>query len=331
MNSRDRVIRTLNNQESDIIPYQLDLTDDAYKRLQEFYNDEDFFSKTGSHLAQERNESFVKIDETHIQDMFGAIWLLDQEGDFGIVSNKILEEPNFNNYTFPEPDEKLIREKCARLEKQTDKFRMYIIGFSMYERAWSLRGVEDILMDFMLNEKFVHELMEKIADYNKKVVSIVSEYDIDCIFFGDDWGQQKGLIMGPKVWRDFIKPVRKDEYAYVKSKGMYVAQHSCGDINDIFPDLVEIGLDIYNTFQPEIYDIRKVKKEFGRDITFYGGVSTQHTLPFGTPDDVRKQTRELMEVMGKDGGYICAPTHSIPNDVSTENIMAFLEIVQNQK
>ncbi len=330
MTERERVLRSLAKKESDIVPYNLDLTDDVKQRLINHYGDPDFYSKTGSHLAQERNESFTVLDEHRTQDMFGAIWLLDQEGDFGVVENCMLPEPNLKSYTFPEPDEALIREKCERLQKQTHKFRMYTIGFSMYERAWSLRGVENILMDFVLNPAFVHELMDRIAEYNKQVVEIVSQYDIDCIFFGDDWGQQKGLIMGSKIWRDFIKPRRKDEYAFVKSKGMYVAQHSCGDIYKVFGDLVEIGMDIYNTFQPEIYDIRKVKQEFGKDITFYGGVSTQHVLPYGTPEEVKNQTKELLEVMGKDGGYICAPTHSIPNDVPTKNIEAFLEVVQNQ-
>jgi len=330
MTERERVLKALTHKQTDIVPYNLDLTDDVYKRLVEYFGDKDFYAKTGSHLAQERNESFTKLDDHRTRDMFGAVWLLDQEGDFGVVENCLLSEPDFNNYTFPEPDEKLIREKCERLEKQTDKFRMYIIGFSMYERAWSLRGVENILMDFILEKDFVHELLDRIAEYNMKVIDIVAEYDIDCLFFGDDWGQQKGLIMGPEIWREFIKPRRKKEYEYIKSKGMYIAQHSCGDIYDIFPDLIEIGLDIYNTFQPEIYDIRKVKKEFGNELTFYGGVSTQHVLPYGTAEEVKAQTRELMEVMGKDGGYICAPTHSIPNDVPTENILAFLDAVHNQ-
>jgi len=330
MTERERVLKAVAHKQTDIVPYNLDLTDDVYKRLAAYYGDKDFYAKTGSHLAQERNESFTKVDEHRIRDMFGAVWLLDQEGDFGVVENCLISEPNFDSYTFPEPDEKLIREKCERLQKQTDKFRMYIIGFSMYERAWSLRGVENILMDFILEKNFVHELLDRIAEYNMKVIDIVAQYDIDCLFFGDDWGQQKGLIMGPEIWREYIKPRRKKEYEYIKSKGMYIAQHSCGDINEVFPDLIEIGLDIYNTFQPEIYDIRKVKKEFGADLTFYGGVSTQHVLPYGTAEEVKAQTRELMEVMGKDGGYICAPTHSIPNDVPTENILAFLDVLQNQ-
>lgn len=330
MTERDRVLQTIAHRQTDIVPYNLDLTGDVYERLADFFGDEDFYAKTGSHLAQERNESFEKVDDHRIRDMFGAVWLLDQEGDFGVVENCLLEEPNLDNYQFPEPDEKLIREKCKRLEKQTNKFRMYIIGFSMFERAWTLRSMEKFLMDFILEKNFAHTLLDRIAEYNMKVINIVAQYDIDCLFFGDDWGQQKGLIMGPDIWREFIKPRRKKEYAYVKSKGMYVAQHSCGDIYDIFPDLIDIGMDIYNTFQPEIYDVKKVKAEFGNDLTFYGGVSTQNVLPFGTVDDVKAQTRALINVMGKNGGYICAPTHAIPNDVPTENILALLEVLQKQ-
>jgi uroporphyrinogen decarboxylase len=123
----------------------------------------------------------------------------------------------------------------------------------------------------------------------------------------------------------------KQLYGYVKGKGMYVAQHSCGDIREVFGDLVDIGMDIYNTFQPEIYDVKGMKREYGRDVTFYGGISTQRLLPFGSPEDVRRETLEMMETVGRDGGYIAAPTHSIPNDVPTENILAFLDAVRGQQ
>jgi len=168
------------------------------------------------------------------------------------------------------------------------------------------------------------------VEYNLKVVDIVAEYGVDCIFFGDDWGQQKGLIMGPPIWKEFIRPRLKRQYDYVKDKGMYVAQHSCGDIREVFADLVDLGLDIYNTFQPEIFDVEKMKREYGKHVTFYGGISTQRLLPFESPDGVRRETRKMMDVVGKDGGFIVAPTHAIPNDVPTENILAFLDAVQNQ-
>ena len=330
MTEKERVVLALSHQQPDKVPYHLDLTDLVYQRLKEYFSDDGFFSKTGSHLAQERNESFTEVSDKEFYDMFGVLWSREQEGDFGIVKNRVLENAEIGNYIFPEPDEKLIREKCERLVDQPDKFTMYIIGFSLFERAWTLRGFNEILMDFLLEKRFANELLDRIVEYNLKVVDIVSGYDIDCIFFGDDWGQQKGLIMGPPIWHEFIRPRLKTQYDHVKSKGMYVAQHACGDIREVFSDLVDLGLDIYNTFQPEIFDVAFMKREYGNDVTFYGGVSTQRLLPFEKPDVVQNEIRRIIDVVGKDGGYICAPTHAIPNDVPTENIIAFLDAVQNQ-
>ena len=330
MTPRDRVIMALSHNETDILPYYLDLTDEVYERLQKYFDDNDFFQKTGSHLAQERNESFTVFSSTKFRDMFGVTWNREQEGDFGIVQDYILKDADFSDYIFPKPDEKLIREKCERLEKEKDKFRMYIIGFSLFERAWTLRSMPELLIDFKINQDFAHELLDRIVDYNLAVVDIVAQYDIDCIFYGDDWGQQKGLIMGPGIWREFIKPRLKKMYDRAKEHGMYVCQHSCGDISEVFTDLVELGLDAYNTFQPEVYDVVQMKKLYGDKITFYGGISTQQLLPNATPEEVKSEMRRLMNILGKDGGYIIAPTHAMPNDIPTENIIAFLEVVQNQ-
>lgn len=331
MTSRERVIMSLRHEKPDIMPYHLDLTDEVHARLAEYYKDESFIEKTGSHLAQERNESFTVLSKSKFKDMFGVTWNRNQEGDFGVVQDYILTDAQFGDYVFPKPDEKLIREKCERLEKKKDQFRMYIIGFSLFERAWTLRSMPEILIDFLINKEFAADLLDKIVDYNLAVVDIVAQYDIDCIFYGDDWGQQKGLIMGPALWREFLKPRLKRMYDRAKKYGMYVCQHSCGDISEVFPDLIELGLDAYNTFQPEIYDVAQMKKLYGDKITFYGGISTQRLLPNATPAEVKKEMRRLMTILGENGGYIVAPTHAMPNDIPTENIIAFLEVVQNQK
>lgn len=333
MSKRQIVIDTIHHKRREVIPYQLDLTHALQQRLAKEFNDPDFESKIGNYMVMERNESFVKVDDRRDRDMFGVVWCKDQEGDFGTVDEYLLKEPTLDGYIFPKPDEALICEKCERLisEPNKDLFKLYIIGFSLFERAWSLRGMENILMDFILDQEFVEQLLDKIVEYNMRVMDIVMEYPIDSIFFGDDWGQQKGLIMGPAFWRQFIKPRLAKMYRYAKEKGLYVCQHSCGDIVEVFPDLIEIGLDIYNTFQPEIYDVAKVKKEFGDKLTFYGGISTQHVLPHGTPEQVEAEVNRMMKIMGENGGYIVAPTHATPNDVPTENIQAFLKVVQGQK
>ena len=331
MTSRDRVLMSLRHEKPDVMPYQLDLTDEVHARLVDYFKDENFLKKTGSHLAQERNESFTVMSDTKFVDMFGVCWNREQAGDFGIVVDYILNEAEYGSYVFPKPDEKLIREKCERLQSKKDQFKMYLIGFSLFERAWTLRSMPELLMDFMINKEFAEDLLARIVKYNLAVVDIVSEYDIDCILYGDDWGQQKGLIMGPALWREFIKPKLKLMYDRVKEHGMYVGQHSCGDIREVFPDLIEMGLDIYNTFQPEVYDVSEMKKLYGDKITFYGGISTQKLLPNATSDEVRKAMGKLMDILGENGGYIVAPTHAMPNDIPTKNILAFLEVVQNQK
>lgn len=331
MNDRQLVMDTLRHKERESVPYQLDLSHDMEKKVTAALG-EDFLRTVDNCLALEGNDEFVRLNDHQKQDRFGVIWLMDQVGDFGVVDNCLLPEPNLDSYTFPEPNEQMIREKCKRLvhERQKGKFAMYTIGFSLYERAWSLRGIENLLMDMVAEPEFVHALFDRIVEFNLAVVEIAAEYPLDGIFFGDDWGQQRGLIMGPGYWRKFIRPALQRMYAAIKSRDLYLCQHSCGDIQEVFGDLIDMGLDIYNTFQPEIYDVAAIKREYGKDLTFYGGISTQHVLPFGTPDAVREETRRLIDIMRPDGGYIVAPTHAMPNDIPIENMLAFLEVVQQQ-
>jgi len=332
MTEKERVISAIMHQETDIIPYQLDLTKEVHSKLVKYFNDTNFYEKTGSHLISEVNESFTELSPNIVKDMYGVVWdREEQQGDFGIIKDYILKEPEFGDYLFPEPDEKRIREKCNRLQENKTKFKIYDIGFSLFERAWTLRSMEEILVDFIINKDFANRILDKIVEYNLGVVEIVAQYDIDCILYGDDWGQQKGLIMGPDLWREFIKPRLKLMYDKVKNSGMYIGQHSCGDISEVFPDLVEMGLDIYNTFQPEIYDIALMKKLYGNHVCFYGGISTQRIMPYCSTDELKNEMKRVMDIMGKNGGYIIAPTHAISGDVPIENILAFLEVVQNQK
>jgi uroporphyrinogen decarboxylase len=332
VNPRELVLEALAKREPEVIPWQLDLTDEVHARLAEYFQDKDFEDKLGNALAQERNEIITPLGGALVRDMYDIVWRREYKGDFGVVEDYLLKEPDFGDYRFPLPDQASIRAKCERLvARRQNQFTMYIIGFSLFERAWALRSMPELLMDFILNPDFVDELLKRITDYNLAVIDIVAEYPIDCIFFGDDWGQQSGLIMGPEHWRRFIKPHIQRMYSYVASKGMLVAQHSCGDIHELFDDLVEAGLAIYNTFQPEVYDVESMKRRYGSSVTFYGGISTQRLLPFASPDEVKREMRRLMLIIGKGGGYIVAPTHSIPDDVSTDNILAFLEVVRNQK
>ena len=137
--------------------------------------------------------------------------------------------------------------------------------------------------------------------------------------------------MGIDLWREFIKPRVRQMCELAKSKGKYVMIHCCGKVDELFGDLIECGLDIFNPFQPEVMDVFEMKRRYGEHLCFYGGISTQRTLPYGTVDQVKGEVKRLIDVVGENGGYIVSPAHDIPADAKSENIAAMIEVVQERQ
>ncbi len=184
-------------------------------------------------------------------------------------------------------------------------------------------------MAMATDDSFANRLFDRILEFNLAWIERAGALEIDAIFFGDDWGQQTGLIMGPDLWRKFIKPRFVRMCQAVKVKGKYVFLHSCGKVQEIFPDLIECGVDMFNPFQPEVMDVFQIKKQYGKDLSFFGGISLQNTLPFGTVSQTRDEVKRLLDIVGEDGGYVAGPAHSIP-DAKVENVAAMIDVLQNQ-
>lgn len=337
MTRRETVINVLNHRQTDIVPYFAEFTQEAHDRIASYLNDENFDDKWGLYLKYMQYWGWpteIKDRRGYFKDDFGVVW--NRSGvdkDIGVVDEYLIKDIENYSYTFPTIDEKRIRKEYDdMIKKREDEFLIAGFGFTVFERAWSLIGMENVLMYMIISEVRLENIFERICEYNIKLINIALEYDeIDGIYFGDDWGQQRGLIMGPKYWKKFIKPCIKKMYDTVKSKGKYIVQHSCGDVQDVFPDLIELGLDCYQTFQPEIYDIKKIKKEYGNDLSFWGGVSTQQLLVDSSVDKVKSETKRIMEIMSKGGGYIAAPTHAVTHDIPPENIVAMMDVFRSQK
>jgi len=333
MTKRERTIAALQHKETDFIPYDIRFTNPAFKKMVEFYNDECFEDKIGNHFIGAHypiEEMPVSSMPGHFIDDFGAVWDRGME-DMGVVSDYPIFTPDMSLYQLPEIRETELRKRCEETMADTGgHFRCGFLHPTLFERAWALTGMENLLFYMADAPDFVHELFSAITDMNLKILKIFLEYDFDGMYFGDDWGQQHGLIMGPPYWRKFIKPSMSKMYSLVRDNGCFIIQHSCGDIREILPDVIEIGLDVYQTFQPEIYDIESIKNKYGDRLSFWGGISTQRLLPFESPCVIIDKTVETLKILGRGGGYIAAPTHAIPGDVPAENIDALIGLLQNQ-
>ena len=333
MTKREIINCVLSGGRPPYVPWGFSFTVEAADTLAAHLGTDDLLAATGGHLLDLGSDIgfFDDIGGDRFRDVFGVVWDRRVDKDIGIVENRMLPEPTLADYTFPDPlDDRFFRDIPSLIGRYPDLFRVYQLGFSLFERAWTLRGMENLLMDFYDNPMFVRELFETIADYNIAQVRHAMECaDIDAVYFGDDWGQQVGLLMGPDIWREFIKPVLARMYGVVRDAGKYVMIHSCGDVDELFDDLVEIGLTCFNPFQPEVMDVWGLIPRYRGRLSFHGGVSTQRTLPHGTPEDVRDEVRRLIDI-GADGGYILAPAHSIEDDVPLENMLALINEAEGQ-
>jgi uroporphyrinogen decarboxylase len=332
MTRRERVLAAIEGEQTDIIPYQIDVTSGFALKLREKTGCDDVEEYLGNHLSKAKYKKNRKLKDGKELDLFGVTWMQDPaHGDVGIICDHPIKNPSLAHYTFPAVRRDFALNLCKELEIDSkDTFKMFLITMNYYERAWSLRGMENILTDMVMHAAFVEELFERILHHHLELLDAVLDYDFDAVYIGDDWGQQKGLIMGPPLWRKFIKPGMSKMFERIKESGKYVCLHSCGDIRDILPDLVDMGLDIYNTIQPEIYNLSTLKREYGKYMTFYGGISTQQFLPYASADEVGELTREVKDIMGKNGGYILAPTHSVTDDIPVDNVMAMVKVAQEQ-
>lgn len=321
-------------QQCDIVPYHVTFSGEALSKMIVHTGDADYLSKIGNHMAMlshRKTASWTEVKPGYLQDEWGVVWNRSVDKDIGVVANRVLPEASLANYQLPNPYIASLLDAYPRfVESSPDRFRVASLGFSLFERAWSLRSMDQLLIDMLDAPEFVHELFNSITEYNLAQIDLALSYDIDCVYIGDDWGAQSGLIMGPTLWREYIKPCISRMYHRVRDAGKYVMIHCCGDVKRIMPELVEAGVNIFNPFQPETMDVYKTKREYHGRLSFYGGISVQHLLPHGSADDVRRETSRIILELGKGGGYIASPSHVIPADVPVENIEAMLEQLQNQ-
>jgi len=332
--TKREVVRTvLEGERPPYVPWHYQFTKEAWKLVVGHFGGAEAAGRAiDNHILELGSPigSFEDLGNDRWRDIFGVVWNRSVDRDIGVVAGCVLPEPTLKGYEFPDPlDPRFFRDIPQRIQEHPDQFRVFYMGFSLFERGWTLRGMENLLCDFIEHPGFVHELLTAIADYNVAQVKEAVRYDLDAVCFGDDWGQQRGLIMGKPFWDQFIRPHLQRMYATVRDAGKFQMIHSCGDVDELFDDLIAIGLNCFNPFQPEVMDCHELLEGYRGRLAFHGGLSTQRTLPYGTVDDVRQEARALLE-LGREGSYLFAPAHAVEGDVPLANIVAFIEEARAQ-
>ncbi len=334
MKPRDVIINSLKHKSSDTVPYDIGFTHKARQKMIEYYNDEHFETRLTrfiSNFGPSPKNSWTEEKPGFMKDQFGVVWDRTVDEDIGVPVNVQVTAENVDTFELPDPDDpSRYGDFEKRIAETQDQFRVGHLGFSLYERVWTLAGMENTLMAMVMDKPFMHRLFDRVCEFNLAIIRNCNEFDLDAMHFGDDWGTQTGLIFGYDLWCEFVKPRIRKMYSAVKEAGRYVTIHSCGKVDGLFDDLIECGLDMFNPFQPEVMDVFEMKKKYGDRLTFHGGISTQKTLPYGTPEETRAEVESLLEKVGKNGGYVCGPAHATPADAKPENIAAMIDVFVNQ-
>jgi uroporphyrinogen decarboxylase len=202
------------------------------------------------------------------------------------------------------------------------------------EHAFGIRGHEDFMIDMVSEQGLAKKLLDKILIYKLQYWELMLKEMgnlVDIVSEGDDMATQESLLISPKLYRSMLKPLHRELFCCMRKnaeKPIFINFHSCGAIKELIPDLIEIGINSLHPVQVSAagIDTKKLKKEFGQDLTFWGGgVDTQHILSRGTTEEVRDEVRRRIDDLAPGGGFIFAAVHNIQADVPPENIMAMWE------
>lgn len=229
-----------------------------------------------------------------------------------------------------------VREAASRLAKE-NQYAILATPWLLFpfERAHAMQGMDVFLLNMIEHPDFARVLLQRIGDYCKQLMGYFLQElgdNVDIIKIGDDLGTQKSLMISPRMYRNFLKPVHADLIGFIKERtSAKVFFHSDGDVAPLIDDFIEIGVDILNPIQTNagsMSDLAMLKKRFGNNIAFCGGIDTDRVLPLGSVDDVRQEVKRVMQTLGPGGGYMVGAVHTVMNDVPPENVLAMVDAVE---
>lgn len=353
MKHRDRVIKALNHVETDRPPFQATFVPEFADRLRKEFNlprqltephhrewyGYDLEVLTGQDALQAGIGWFTNyyLKEEPYTDEWNVQWKVDEyhtslgTGFYTNIAKNPLKDNDKAALNFKAPNPSRIA-LYAHLDRLLKEFQQeyYIIGrvhCTIFESAWALRGLDTLMTDFYINQEIANHLLDETSNYHLEVAKNMAKMGVDMIWLGDDMGAQSSLLISPELWREYFKPRMAKIIRELKKikNDVKIAYHTDGCNYDIIPDLIEIGIDVLNPIQTECMDPEILKEKYGDKLCFFGGIAVQSTLPLGTSQDIKKEYAWLKNSLGKDGGWICAPTHHVQLDTPMDNFFTLLK------
>ena len=344
---RERVFLALSHKETDRVPVDFIATPETWTRLEHHLGvrgTEEVLRSLGVDLRHARQSYVGPPLERRADGSWTDAWGVCRRSvahQCGGVYEEIVGHPlaevedagELEDYPWPRPDW-WSPDSVVEQIKAWDADRPYAIVLpefgdpgGIFEMAWYLRGMERFLTDMLCRPDIAAGIMSRVADFFEGTLEQImraARGRIDLVWTSDDIAHQHGPMVSPRVWEGLIAPHHERLNRRIHELGTCVMYHSCGAVRRFIPGLIETGVDVLDVlqFSADGMDPAEIKASFGDRLSFHGGLDVQSTLPCGTVEEVRRITRERIDVLAKDGGYILAPTHNVQPDTPPENIVA---------
>jgi len=342
LTSRERVLAALDHQKTDRIPIAMvcgGINPPAMQALDEYLRENRGID------AQSYINSFLDVDEVWVTGEFGQeldMWgVVRKEVSYGegtyseIVHFPLMEKQTLQEirqYAFPRVKDMSVEERVGeirQLRRNSDR-AIVLANANLFETSWYMRGFEQAFEDMVLRPDLIHFVMDTVTTFFCEYFYEILKQcrgEIDMVFTADDIGHQDGLFLSLDMWEEFIKPYHVRINEMIHTMGAKVIYHSDGAVSEAVPGLMDMGIDVLQAlqFSAANMDPLFLKENYGEELCFEGGMCVQKVLPFGSLSEVRAECRRLISILGKNGAYLCGPSHFIQAGTPAENIAAFFD------
>lgn len=330
---KDYVKAQINHIETEYVPYTLWIDSFAEEKINLHYGNDSWKKRINNSIVNVGTfDSWCTMVSTGTDegyDAYGSSW--SNTSTLHHLDKPALQDIKYEDYKLPTIDAFIDNDKrkmiMSQLSENKDKYLIGNIGGGPFELSWRIMGVEEALMASAIDEQLYKAIVDDLALLIHQFIDELIKLPVDAIMLFDDWCDQRGIIIGAEKWRMYFKEHMESFHKKIHDAGKKTILHVCGSVEEIIPDLIETGLDVLESIQPEAnnMDPYKLKRKYGEKLSFWGGIGCQELIVFEKPRDITKEVRNMRKNMSIDGGYILSLSKDINKSVPIENALAIID------